>query len=237
MSTGEAGDIQLKLRKNLICLANSKKYPGRCVAGIEIIGDDIDGWIRPVGNSTGGAVSESDRSYEDGTDPRLLDLISIPFLAHAPLHSQVENWVIDPTEYWVKVGRVPWSDLASFEDAPSPIWLSDAPSTRYGQYDRTPEGQLFESSLRLIKVDELNLRVFAPGADFNNPKRRVLGSFEHAGEIYGMWVTDPIIERQYLAQDDGYYHIGEAYLTLSLAEPWEGYCHKVIAAVITEGGA
>lgn len=49
-----------------------------------------------------------------------------------------------------------------------------------------------------------------------------------------MWVTDPVIEREYLAKDDGDHGLGECYLTMSLGERSDdGYCYKLIAAVIS----
>jgi hypothetical protein len=70
----------------------------------------------------------------------------------------------------------------------------------------------------------------------------VQGAFEHAGLEYRVWVTDPVIEREFLANEDGEYVLGECYLTMSLGERADdGYCYKLIAAVITreraEGGA
>jgi MFS family permease len=72
---------------------------------------------------------------------------------------------------------------------------------------------------------------------WGGPKRRVHGAFSHRGATYRFWVTDPEITRAYLATKDGEYPIGDCYLTVSLGEPYEGYCYKLIAAVITpEGG-
>ncbi len=41
--------------------------------------------------------------------------------------------------------------------------------------------------------------------------------------------SDPFYERAYLANPDGEYEIGEAFLTISLGEPYEGACYKLIA--------
>lgn len=51
-----------------------------------------------------------------------------------------------------------------------------------------------------------------------------------------MWITDPRIERLYLAQPDGDHDLVESYLTISLGEPYQGACYKLIAAVIERGG-
>ena len=51
-------------------------------------------------------------------------------------------------------------------------------------------------------------------------------------EQYRLRVTDPVYERQYLQQPDGYYPVGECFLTISLGEPFQGYSYKLIAAII-----
>jgi hypothetical protein len=43
-------------RKTIVCLANSRKYQGRCVAGVEWQGQMIGGWIRPVSGMERGAL-------------------------------------------------------------------------------------------------------------------------------------------------------------------------------------
>ena len=78
----------------------------------------------------------------------------------------------------------------------------------------------------------MQLIVFKPGEAFGNNKRRVQGRFSHAGKEYALWVTDPHVERRYLAKLDGSYGVGECYMTISLGEPYQDACYKLIAAVI-----
>ena len=90
----------------------------------------------------------------------------------------------------------------------------------------------FKSSLCLLRVNQLDLQVSAPGAFFGNTKRRVQGSFTHVGVPYALWVPDPLIEREFKAKSDGAYAVGSCFITVSLGEPHEDYCYKLIAAVI-----
>jgi hypothetical protein len=83
--------------------------------------------------------------------------------------------------------------------------------------------------------------VFAPGADFGNPKRRVLAGFRHHGIRYAFWTTDPLIERDYKARTDGPYTLEECCLCVSLGEPMQkqngASCrYKLVAAVIQREG-
>lgn len=50
-------------------------------------------------------VSEYERQYKDGSDPRLLDIIDIPLQKHQPRDYQQENWLLDPEYYWRKVAK------------------------------------------------------------------------------------------------------------------------------------
>ncbi len=219
--------------KRILCLANSRKLSGRCIAGIELTGNRRLGWIRPVSEREHEEVSEYERQYEDGSDPRVLDLMEVPLLAACPRGYQQENWRLDPEYYWQNLGRASWTDLQRVADPVAPLWI-DGNHTYNGRNDKIPldEAAALTSSLRLIRVDRVTLSVFSPGEAFGNPKRRVQGQFTYNGADYRLWVTDPGYEREYLLKPDGSYQVGESFLTVSLGEPHNDACYKLIAAVI-----
>ena len=223
--------------KQIVCLANARKLAHRCIAGREWSADGGAGnWIRPVSARSGRDVSEYERQYEDGSDPRVLDIINVPVIEPKPEGPQAENWLLDPDLYWCKEGAYSWFDLPALVDPIEPLWV-DGHNTYQGISDRVPLAalQAVSSSLRLIHLDQLELEVFAPGEAFGNSKRRVQGRFIHAQKRYALWVTDPMYERTYLAKLDGSYKIGECCLTISLGEEYEGFYHKLIVAVIECG--
>lgn len=221
--------------KRIVCLANSRKLSGRCIAGREWNGKQAGAWLRPVSARENEEVSENERQYEDGSDPKLLDIIDIPVHSSRGRGYQTENWLIDDRHYWKRVGTVAWGDLPKLAGAPGPLWI-DGYSTYSGTNDRVPlaEAARLTDSLRLLHLPALELAVFAPGADFGNPRRNVQGRFEYSGVRYALRVTDPVIERSYLAKRDGSYELGECFVTVSLGEAYEGYCYKLIAAIITK---
>lgn len=223
----------MSITKRIVCLANSRKMQGRCVAGRELNAGVVGAWIRPVSDRPAEEVSEYERQYQDGSDPRVLDIIQVPLIEARPKDYQQENWLLDPQLYWVKRGALGWEDLSSLQDRSGPLWINGN-SSYNGLNDRIPLAQAIElrSSLKLIHIRSLELKVFAPGEAFGNTKRRVQARFTFDAVDYWLWVTDPIVERQYLAEPDGEYPVGEAYLTVSIGEPYQDYCYKLVATVI-----
>ena len=102
--------------KRILCLANSRKLSGRCLAGREFDGLEAGPWIRPVSDREHEEVSEHERQYEDGSDPRVLDVIDVPLCEPRPSGYQVENWLLDPEYYWQKAGRLPQTELSRFTE-------------------------------------------------------------------------------------------------------------------------
>ena len=218
--------------KRVACLANSRKLSGRCIAGIEFSNGIPGGWIRPISARATEEVSEYERQFEDGSDPRVLDLIDIPLLAHKPRYFQSENWLLDPTYYWVKVGSLTASDLDEQVAGEGPLWINES-STAKGRLDRIAlqDAKLLTSSLKLIAVQEVILRVSAPHPDFDS-RRRVQARFEYGGDSYGLRVTDPVYERRFLQMPDGEYRLGAGFLTISLGEPFQDFVYKLVAAIV-----
>ena len=220
--------------KRIVCLANSRKLTGRCIAGRELSkGQGAGSWIRPVSARENQEVSEYERQYEDGSDPRVLDIVNVPVLKPQPKDYQTENWLLNPNYYWEKTGAFSRRFLPKLVDPIAPLWI-DGQRTYHGRNDKIllESADSVSDSLRLIHVERLNLAVFNPGEAFDNPKRRVQGQFIHASTEYKLWVTDPGYERAYLAKPDGIYNIDECYLTISLGEPFKGACYNLIAAII-----
>ena len=221
--------------KRMICLANSRKMSGRCVAGKEILPDgQLGGWIRPVSAREDEEVSERERRYADGGDPRLLDVIDVPVLRARPTLHQRENWLLDSRRRWKFVRRVHPSELARLADPPAPLWVNGYSSSNGlndGVHLRAAFGLL--DSLRLIWTDNVTLSVSAPWESRGDFRRVVRARFRYLGTDYGLRLTDPILEERYLEMPVGEYPIGGRFVTASLAErPYYGFYYKLIAAIM-----
>jgi len=224
--------------KKLVCLANSRKHSGRCIAGKEVLDEGYGPWIRPVSARQTAEISEEERRYQDGVLPTVLDVMTVPIIGPAPHLYQAENVVIDAGRYWVKDGELPWSAVEDLVDRPTSVWTSGE-SSYYGLNDRVRLQDASElcNSLMLIKPDALSIEVVTEGAEFHNPRRKVRASFTYHDTHYLLNVTDPAAEKSLLAMPNAVHPMRNTYLCISLGEVFtDGYCYKLVAAVINEEG-
>lgn len=116
------------------------------------------------------------------------------------------------------------------------LWINGY-SSYNGTNDRIPEdsANTLRNSLVLVQPEELTVIVNIEGAEFNNSKRKVRASFRLNNHEYKLAVTDPKIEKTYLKKANGTYKIkaDRAYLCISIGEPYDGFCYKLIASIIT----
>ncbi len=225
----------MNFTKRIVCLANSRKHSGRCIAGKEIVDGSHGGWIRPVSARPSAEVSEEERRFQNGVSPKVLDIVEIPMIAPAPHLYQVENFIIDAEYYWVKDGQSTWSDLKPLLDKPVSLW-ANGDSTYNGSNDRVKleVAAKHNYSLLLIQPENLSVQVVTEGAAFRNPRRKVRAWFQYQGEHYGLTVTDPEAERAFLDRENGVYKVATAYLCISLSEAHsDGSCYKLVATIIS----
>ncbi|WDH36924.1 dual OB domain-containing protein [Pseudomonas chlororaphis] len=226
-------DYTMSYDFEIVCLANSRKHSGRCIAGKITNGENRGVWVRPVGTSASREITERDRGYDDGTSAQHLDLIEITFTAPQPPSFQRENHIIDDNIYWEKTGAVTKADLAGLVDAPASLW-ENGHSSYSGTNDRVPENLLVapRQTLFLIEPSNVSIKVSAEGATFGDAKRSVRATFTYNRQIYSLKVTDPAVEQHYKGLGNGVYNAADiSYLTVSLGETWDGYAYKLIAAV------
>ena len=225
-----------------MCLANSYKGGGRCIAGKEVLPDGrLGGWIRPVLSAEESGVG-NERMYENEADPepKVLDIMDVPVIGHQPKDHQQENWLVARRHRWKKVGRLEASGLRPHIDPLQPLWF-DGDRSITGNIDRIPSyrAKSLGDSLRLIRITELELEVYK---NFRG-RSSVRGRFTYAGNDYSLALTDPRYQAQflnsrYMREADGSYSFAREFLlTVSLGEPYEDdNCYKIIAALISPDG-
>jgi hypothetical protein len=146
--------------KKIVCLANSRKPGGRCIAGREVHDSGFGGWVRPVSIRSGAEVSLDERRYENGAEPEILDVLSVPMIAPVPKLHQTENHILDAEHYWAKEGALAWNDLPSLADFPTALWLKEG-STNHGVNDCVTAASTTQltGSLFLIRQPKLDVIV------------------------------------------------------------------------------
>ncbi len=221
----------MSAHKRIVCLANSRKSGGRCIAGKEFPAPGA--WVRPVSARPTSELSDDERAYASGDLPQLLDVMDVPVLQHAPHPFQAENIQIDPERGWSKAGTLPFPYLSTFVDPPEPLWPAGH-SSGYGSNDRVPLelAETIHSSLRLIQPQDLIVRVRIEGKEIDEPKRRMRAAFRHCGDFYNLVVTDPDTEALLFASPDAEYRFPGAFLCISLGEPLGKWCYKLAASLL-----
>lgn len=224
--------------KRLICLANARKHGGRCVAGRELLADGSVGpWIRLVTNRQSHALWAFEYKYADDCEAAVLDIVDVGMLLPLPTGYQTENWLMDDGFRWVKAGTYPLSDLPKLACRPDSLWILGYQSNDC-ENDKMWISQMnrqdVSDSLRLVRAENLTLRVLEQQLPSGRSKRRVQARFVHARDSYGLWVTDPKYEKEYKKMDLGEYPLGPCWVTVSLSEPFRRACYKLAAAIIPD---
>jgi hypothetical protein len=86
---------------DLLVLASSRKYGGRCVAGWDLTNNR---WLRPVSSRADGTL-ELQHCAIDGDWPQLFDVVRVEIDQHRPTPYQSENWVIT-AQPWRRLRQV-----------------------------------------------------------------------------------------------------------------------------------
>lgn len=214
--------------KKIVCLANSRKHNGYCVAGKELISGGYGRWIRPV--SDNGALKEEQVKYKNGSKPQMLDVISIEFTKPNPKSHQTENYLINDVLWGHSLERlVEWKELENLKDDPNKLWFNKN-STPHGKHDFVSEEEIAElkNSLYLIYLKSVNITV---GKNIKKPNQ-VRAEFLFKDEDYNLAVTD-IKAEEYFKEGK---EIKDVYLCISLGGPHsydnkKSY-YKLVAGVI-----
>ncbi|HEX9200131.1 MAG TPA: hypothetical protein VF865_11275 [Acidobacteriaceae bacterium] len=218
------------MRKTIVCLANSYKHGGRCIAGVDV---EDGAWIRLRGNASDGALCACEYALDDGTEPRLLDTIEVEVHYAVRSRSHPEDWQIAPSR-WRLIERPAterqWAGLTN-EKAGSKGILRD-------HRDRIAAWELkykpMKSSLTLICPSEIYWWIRE-----DKGKRKYRALFHHNYVTYDFALTDPHwLDRLKLLPDGIHPHANfagaasETWLTISLSEPYFSFHYKLVAGVI-----
>jgi hypothetical protein len=210
----------------IICLANSYKHNGRCIAGLDSRGK----WIRPVSSSKKRAISKESRLI-GGTEPQILDIVEVPVHVNGPTDGcQPENKLLK-SGLWKRVGRVKPEELLRYCEDDSKILHNNLDHVRASCFRMIP-GYGWKS-LQLIHNDNID---FEP--DENNKTKWRAKFTNSKGIDLSLRITDPVICQRL---DRGEKINKDCLLTVSMAPGWSPdkktpkKCYKFVAGVVEFG--
>jgi hypothetical protein len=232
-------------RKNIVILACSIKSGGRCVAGKEVVEKDgfwcIGDWIRPVGKTGDGKVTLAYLNRYLGREPRLGEIISIPFDDPSPTSCQPENWLL-ANERWELLNQTwDWKYMPALVDHPDKVWLDvqcDGRRVRPGYVESMQK----PASLYLIQPDALRAAVSTETNIFVSPPRPKYirrAYIDYASHSHEFAIDDPLLGDRYYPNyppvdtgpvDVPFRNVSETLVTVSLTPEFRGYHWKIGAA-------
>ncbi len=200
----------------LVCLANSFKESGRCIAGIDM---ETSKWIRPVSKQPGGMLSTTSVS-----DIKILDILEITLAGDAPDEGcQPENHLVCGP--WKKIGRMNPENLLKYCEDDQVILHNSEKSIPIEYFKNLPKNKW--KSLQLIHQTNATFQY----TDW--PERRKFAACLRFGKhrLLYLPITDPEIRRKLNHEEE---ISKNCIITVSLATPWEkdNKCYKVVAGVV-----
>jgi len=210
----------------ILCLANSYKEKGRCLAGLQlddknkpVLQNNRPIWIRPICNTEHGQVHNHLCS-----NIFLLDILEINNTKTVGKGYQSENTIFDDNSIR-KVGTVDSNVLNELTD-------NDRFNLIFGNKGRALAEDAIQKlnySLMLVKTSEFEV-IEKKYDDREYPQIRL--SFKYANHWYDLPITDPDFLNKYKMDSDLINNKAAIYLTLSLAVVHNGWHSKLIAAII-----
>jgi hypothetical protein len=234
------------MKKTILVLANSIRSSFRCIAGREarLDGDawTIGPWVRPVSRQGEGEIRPQESACTDGTQPSVLDIITVTLASKVDCPHQPENYMIESGHPWEKIGRVD-PDISSLVEQPATLWLQQR--SRSDRIHSTVVASIQNlQSLYLIRPTNLRFRIWREENPFRGglrKQRRAL--FTYSGTSYDLPVTDPTMDARYFtsfpALNQAPREITPAnpqqcLLVISLSAPFTDAYHYKLATTLIE---
>lgn len=209
-----------------VCLANSIKEGGRCLAGIElnnnnepIIGKNGPKWIRPICKTQHGKI------YTHWvTHIKLLDIVEIESTGNPVKPSYQSENIFFKDEHLNIVGRFDRNGLNKLIDNRYYIFGN------WGKALSTDEIVFLDHSLVLLRVSEFHVTEKINPEDPGKKKIRL--HFLYNETKYDFPVTDPVFSQLYINNSAILNVIDSLYLCVSIGINFNGWYYKLVAGII-----
>ena len=209
-----------------ICLANSYKRGGRCIAGIEMDyyyhniqhqNNDNPRWVRPIADTLYGEIPN-----HIANNINLLSFVELDdgFACPDSVHS--ENVRYSRMKVIPATFTADSKLLNQFVDK-----VHQSIFGNRGKAISVDMASGLDYSLMFIHVHNANAYI-----DENREKSKNRMRFSYFGTEYDLPITDPAFLDKFRKEPESYANIPNVYLTLSLGLEFEGWHHKLVAGVI-----
>lgn len=215
-------------KTHFLCLANSKKYGERCIAGIQLTPDRTgqfhfvkqDGhpkWIRPVSGTEHGEVPAGWVQ-----DIRVGDIVEMSVYRACPRAYQTENVLFD--RHALRVVRPAVLSAAHLEQL-----IEKQDDTIFGNQSK----YLTEAEIQTVSRSLVFVKALQPKAYFTTPyntKPRL--QFQHGGATYDLPMTDVNFFDVMQENPKVLEGLSSVFLTVSLSVGFEGRYYKLAAGIV-----
>lgn len=199
-----------------LCLANSRKPPARCVAGLDLSSGE---WMRPVSKENTGGLAVHETNVNVGGRLRgiqPLDVVEFDMILPVPGIGQPEN---------IDRGREEWIFHRRFFTSELELLYEESPSLMQNNSDRISEADsaTITSSLCLISVRDPEFRL--------NPSNdnQLRAHFQFRNLEFNLAVTDDSTWVGQAKRDPRRFSRGRWAFTVSLSVPFNGSLYKLVA--------
>jgi hypothetical protein len=213
------------MKTTFICLANSRKYGERCIAGIEvkqngnyweiIHKNDRPKWLRPVTDTTFGGVSPALVGRMN-----LLNIVELDITTPVPNNYQSENVLFDTNSMTVLGSITPtFNNLSKLANANDFSIFAG-----HGKAIHREKIGNIHYSLALIEVRDVQIYLRDDG--------HIRVKFSHSRYLYDLPITDVNFIEQFTLDETILAEAEHIFLTVSLGIEHLEYHYKLVAGVI-----
>ena len=217
------------MEKYFICLANSYKHGGRCIAGIEVVpqsdgslvvirlDDGRPRWIRPVSMSANGEIpNHLAESF------KIFSLVKLTEVEPCPDKAHTED------VHCARMEICP-SELSLTKDFLDQLIDTQHQAIFYYRGKAIPATIIDRLDYSLMMIHPENAYAYCD-EERENSKYRI--KFTYLGSNYDFPITDPVFLEQFKKSPDSYTDLNGVYLVLSLGLEFEGFHFKLVATVV-----
>jgi hypothetical protein len=212
--------------KRFVCLANSFKEGGRCLAGIlldanckPIFENEKPKWIRPICNTTHGEIYTNLVSHI-----KILDIIEIEITNYPKVNNyQSENVYFRENSIRI-IGEFQINQLDN---------LIDNRNLIFGNRGKAVSEEAIVNltfSLMFVKINQYE--VIEKKYEDNPKKSQIRLVFSYNKNKYDLPITDPVFMHNYQKNPSFFEIFNQLYITLPLGVEWQGWFYKLVAGMI-----